>query len=107
MLLLWHYLPCSDAPATNCHVEEGTRGGTVEKQAQTGGYKMEAYLHLLSAFFKSTKAEKYSLSELTTDFIYIYVSVYTYIHTHISDLAERKNTFVHAQASIHQIHLLY
>lgn len=37
--------------------------------------------------------------KIPTDFICVFVS--------ISDLAERKNIFVHAQANIHQIHLLH
>jgi len=34
------------------------------------------------------------------------ISRVLYVHMYLSDLAERKNTFVHAQANIHQI-LLY
>lgn len=87
----------------NCHMEEKESKGRAEKQAQNGGYEKEAYLHLLSVIFEGTKVEeKHGLSELQKKipihFICIYITM--------SDSAKRKNTFVHAQANNHQIHLV-
>lgn len=116
ILLLQYYLPCSNAPAVNCHMEEEASKWRVEKQAQNVPTKWKP---ICTFCLYSLKAQQYKWSTdcqnckkktkkkktkkpKTIHFICIYISM--------SDLAKNKNAFVDTtsiQANSHHIHLAH